>query len=166
MKNLLVLLLLFITNISLSQDYSDSLIECRNNKIELFSTKTVERIFLSELNKDRIISNTNILKFDSFLYKSAKKHSLKMLKKNKYQHSVIPLGYIEFIGHDKIDIKEKITHRELALGALNGFLQTPQHKLVLMDPSITNIGVAVSAKLIKIDDIYYYNIYITIHTYQ
>jgi len=166
MRKITLVITLLYSSIIFSQDYTDSLLVTKKHKIELFSTKTVERIILNELNIYRSNLKINIILLDSTLYKSAKKYSLKMLKKDIYEHSKLPLNYIEFIGHNKIDIKVKITHKELALGILNGFLQTEQHKLVLMDPNITNIGIAVSSKLIKQNNKYYYNIYTTIHIYQ
>lgn len=145
-----------------SQDYSDSLLITKNNKIWRFSTKTVERNLLNQLNLKR---NGSLLN-DTTLYKNAKKHSLWMLKNNKCQHSDLEINYIEFIGHNKIKTDVKITHKELAIGILNGFLQTELHKLVLIDSNIKKISIAVSSKLIKLDNDYYYNIYTTIHIEQ
>jgi hypothetical protein len=157
-----IILLSLISFNLFSQDYSDSLLIVKNNKIWRFSTKTVEINLLNELNSKR---NSN-LKNDTTMYKNVKKHSLYMLKVDKCQHSDLKMDYIEFIGHNKIKTNLKIKHKELAIGILNGFLQTELHKLVLIDTKIKKISVAVSSNLLKQNEDYYYNIYTTIHIEQ
>lgn len=161
---------LFINLFGYAQDYSDSLITTNivknKPKINRFSTRCVQNIMLNQINEQRLILKLELLVVDSILYKKAKAYSLSMLKSNEYVHSKIPEGYIEFIGRSKYNIEIPLTHKHLALQELLGFMQTEYHKSVLMSPNIKYIGIAMSAKLIKLEENYYYKYYIVIHIYE
>jgi len=170
MKIIICILFIYTNFIFGQEDYSDSLFSVHKveNKLKInrFSTRTIQTVMLNEINKQRLELKLNILDIDSSLYKGAKSYSLYMLKNKKYEHSKIPEGYIEFIGHSKLNIKTELDHKHLALQELLGFMQTDYHKSVLMNPNIKHIGIAMSAKLRKFDGEYYYDYYIVIHIYE
>lgn len=151
MKKLLVIVALFVSGITIAQDYGDSLVT-----EDFISSSTIEYWMVRYINVERVKLGLDTLIVGSEPDQIAKNHSAWMLRTGKYQHSGLNIAEIIMKCGAPTDW---YTHKFFARSMVNAWMSSPGHKAHILNPNFKYIG---AGHAYSIDSLGYISDYYTV----
>jgi len=133
MKRITIIIVLFISTLGITQT-STSLIGR-----DSINHRLLDSLIIVAVNNQRSIVKSPALKYNPVIFKFASDHSVWMSVNNKYEHSNPAFReYAECLAAGFM--WERTSYIEEAEMIVNGWMNSPRHKAILLDKQYTECG--------------------------
>lgn len=151
MKNLILILVIFLSSIGFSQVSSNlAITEFGLNSSDTltkdnYNVEYLEKLVFERINKYRIDNGYDSLVNDSVIYIGCKAYSKFMLDNNSYEHAESTNGTIEcIIAFSVYDIFGYVTYKKLSNLIVRAWIVSPMHNAALLyeNSKIASVGIS------------------------